>query len=36
MDKSDLENMLRYAHKNNMMSRPLTFVYKWYKIQYSL
>lgn len=36
MDKSDLQAMLRFAVKNNMMDRPFLLVFKWYNIAYSL
>lgn len=36
MDKSDLKAMLRFAAKNGIMHKPFLFVFKWYKISYSL
>jgi hypothetical protein len=32
MDKSELETIIRFAHKNNIMNKPFVFVYKWYKL----
>ena len=34
MDKSDLKALLRYAIKNNLMHKPLSYVAKHYTIQY--
>lgn len=36
MDKSDLQTIIRFAHKNNVMDKPFLLVFKWYTIQYSL
>lgn len=32
MDRSDLQAIIQFAHKNNMMHRPFLLVYKWYMI----
>ena len=36
MDRSDLQTMLRFAHRNGLMDKPFTIVFKWYNIQNSL
>lgn len=36
MDKSDLQTIIRFAIKNNMMGKPFIKVFKWYNIQNSL
>jgi hypothetical protein len=34
MNKSDLKALLRYAIKNNLMHKPLSYVVKHYQMQY--
>lgn len=36
MDKSDLQTILRFALKNNLMGKSFIQVFKWYNIQNSL
>lgn len=36
MDRSDLQAMLRFAIKNDIMNKPFTTVFKWYNISNSL
>ena len=36
MDRSDLQAIIRFAHKNNMMHRSFLLVYKWYMITNAL
>lgn len=36
MDKSDLQAMIRFAIKNDIMDKPFTTVFKWYNISNSL
>ena len=36
MDRTELQSIIRFALKNNMMHRPFLLVYKWYRISYSL
>lgn len=36
MDISELRTMLQFAAKNNMMHKPFTLVYEWYKKANSL
>ena len=36
MDRSELQAIIRFARKNNVMDRPFLMVYKWYNIAYSL
>ena len=36
MDKSDLQTILCFARQNHIMSKPLSWVLKWYNISYSL
>lgn len=35
MDRSDLQQIIRFAIKNDVMNRPFILVYKWYNIAYS-
>lgn len=32
MDKSDLQAMIRFARRNQMMNRSFLLVFKWYKL----
>lgn len=36
MDRSDLQAMIRFAIKNDIMNKPFTTVFKWYNISNSL
>lgn len=36
MDRSDLQAIIRFARRNNVMDRPFLMVYKWYNIANSL
>lgn len=36
MDRSDLQQIIQFAIKNDVMNRPFTLVYKWYNIAYSM
>lgn len=36
MDRSDLQAIIRFAHKNNMMHCSFLLVYKWYMITNAL
>lgn len=36
MDRSDLQAMIRFAHQNDLMSKPFIKVFKWWNIQNSL
>lgn len=34
MDREDLKAMIRFAIKNNLMHKPLSYVVKYYQMQY--
>lgn len=36
MDRSDLQAMLRFAIKNDIINKPFITVFKWYNISNSL
>lgn len=36
MDRSELQAIIRFARRNNVMDRPFLMVYKWYNIANSL